>query len=150
MLTILNPAPARSDILRPDWLRLVDVITPNEREAAMLAGLDAEASGAAATAAQRLRELGCGACIVTLGPRGALVVDAKGGTLLPARSVRAVDSTAAGDAFNGALAVGLAEGKPLVEAARWAIRAAALCVAKAGAQPSLPRRAEIEAFAADW
>ena len=138
LTTILNPAPADPRIVAADMLSLVDVITPNEGEASLLAETsDGE------QAAARLREEGCGACAVTLGSRGCLVVE-ESETRVEACRVAAIDATAAGDAFNGALAVALAEGRPLVEAARWATRAAAVAVTRPGAQPSLPTREEIE------
>ena len=97
----------------------------------------------ATTAGRKLQELGCRAAILTLGSAGCLVIDKKA-THIPSLPVRAVDTTAAGDAFNGALAVALAEGLGLVDAARFATRAAAIAVIRAGAQPSLPTRAEID------
>ncbi len=142
--TILNPAPANEAIVPRGLLALTDVLTPNEGEAATLAGIESENSAGAAAA--RLRELGCRNCVITLGVRGCLVVDEQGNeTGIGGHPVDAVDATAAGDAFNGALAVALSEGRPLVEAARFANRAAAIAVTRAGAQPSLPTRAEIEA-----
>jgi ribokinase len=90
-----------------------------------------------------LRSLGCRAVIVTLGANGCLVVEQET-TRLPGTKVEAIDATAAGDAFNGTLAVALSEGKPLIEAARWAGIAAAISVTRRGAQPSLPVRQEIE------
>lgn len=143
--TILNPAPARP--LPDDVLRLVDVLTPNESEARILASDPADPDGGrqltAREAAGRLRERGCGAVIVTLGAAGCLVAD---GELvgIPGRAVTAVDATAAGDAFNGALSVALSEGRPLRDAARWANVAASISVTRRGAQPSLPRRGEVD------
>ena len=139
--TILNPAPANEAILQHGLLELTDVLTPNEGEAAALAGIETKNSAAAA----RLRELGCKSCAITLGDRGCLVVDEQGvETRIEGHPVHAVDATAAGDAFNGALAVALSEARPLVEAARFANRAAAIAVTRPGAQPSLPTRAEID------
>jgi ribokinase len=83
--------------------------------------------------------------VITLGPAGCLVVDDNEVITVPGHPVRAIDATAAGDAFNGALAVALSEGRSLAEAARWANRAAAIAVTRRGAQPSLPTRAEINA-----
>lgn len=140
LTTILNPAPAIGEVASRHVLALVDVLTPNEGEASALA----EGAGVAGAAAM-LRRNGAGAVVVTLGPAGCLVVEAAA-VEVPGLRVAAVDATAAGDAFNGALAVALAEGRPLVEAAAWANRAAALAVTRAGAQPSLPRREEIEAL----
>ncbi len=146
-MTILNPAPAQSGAAAPEVLRLVDVLTPNQGEAAALVNREVRNIDHAVAAARSLRERGCGAVIVTMGALGCVVVD-DSVDHVPAPKVRAIDTTAAGDAFNGALAVALAEGKSLLAAARWATRAAALSVMRAGAQPSLPRRDEIESFVA--
>ncbi|HID24651.1 MAG TPA: hypothetical protein EYP14_19950 [Planctomycetaceae bacterium] len=97
-------------------------------------------------AAGKLLQRGVQTVIVTLGARGALVVTAEGGELIAGFEVEAVDATAAGDVFNGALAVALAEGKPLHDAVRFANAAAAISVTRLGAQPSAPRREEIEQF----
>lgn len=141
LCTILNPAPAGALVNRLDVLELVDVLTPNEIEAAELTG--EPATGDATMAAQRLRQLGARDCIVTLGAAGCLVV-ADRLEHIAGLQVTAVDTTAAGDAFNGVLAVALAEGRSLPDAARWANRAAAFSVTRQGAQPSLPTRDEIE------
>ena len=143
LTTILNPAPANPAVCRGEILRNVDVITPNEGEAAALTGLGADDHTGAAAAARRLQEMGCRSCVLTLGARGCLVVEEEA-TWVKGLRVEAVDATAAGDAFNGALAVRLAEGSSLVDAARWANRAAAISVTRPGAQPSLPRREEVE------
>jgi len=143
--TVLNPAPANSGILQGEMLSLVDLITPNEGEAAALTGIDTSQRTGAVAAARKLQALGCAGAIVTLGANGCVLV-ADEVTWIPACRVEAVDATAAGDAFNGALAVALAEGRSLGEGARWASRAAAIAVTRPGAQPSLPSREEIEAF----
>jgi ribokinase len=148
--TVLNPAPATRAILDGNLLSLVDVLTPNEGEAALLAAANMRESSAhdeeaVLGRARKLQALGCRQVVVTLGSAGCLVIE-KQPTRIPGREVRAVDATAAGDAFNGTLAVGLSEGRSLVEAARWANAAAALSVTKRGAQPSLPTRREINAF----
>jgi len=145
MTTILNPAPACTEILADGTLRSVDVLTPNEGEAAMLAGCEVNTTEQLVAAGRRLQQMGPPQIVITLGRAGCLVVDREI-TAIPAESVDAIDSTGAGDAFNGALAVALLEGKPLVEAARWAAKAAAISVTRAGAQPSLPKRTEIEGF----
>jgi ribokinase len=141
--TILNPAPACP---LPDELwRHISVLTPNEKEAEVLSGisiLDLESAGKAARA---LCNKGASAVIITLGAAGALVCDDKGETLVPAPNVTAVDTTAAGDVFNGALAVALAEGSTLSEAALFAVKAAALSVTRLGAQASAPYRNEVDA-----
>lgn len=144
--TILNPAPAQP--LPDDVLRLVDVLTPNESEAQAIASAPAPPARSPTMSAQeaalRLRERGCASVIVTLGAAGCLVAE---GDLevIPGRVVTAIDTTAAGDAFNGALAVALSEGRSLREAARWANLAASISVTRRGAQPSLPRRNEVDA-----
>jgi ribokinase len=141
--TIVNPAPADLAFAGLGGLALVDVLVPNESEAAALTERPVETVEDAIAAGQTLRARGAGACIVTLGARGAAVVE-ETATVIPPLPVQAVDATAAGDCFCGALAVALSEGRPLVEAARWANQAAALSVSRAGAQPSLPRRGELD------
>jgi ribokinase len=150
LLTILNPAPATRDIVDRDLLELVDVLTPNEGEAALLTDGKArpgEVSDdeALTGSARMLQQRGCKMVIVTRGSAGCLVVD-RDVTQIPGHSVRAVDATAAGDGFNGALAVALSEGKSLEDAAGWANAAAAISVTRLGAQPSLPGRQEIVEF----
>lgn len=142
LTTILNPAPAGELRERLDLLRYVDVLTPNEGEAALLTGIACSTSEGVRAAARRLQQLGCRRCIVTLGAAGCVVVE-DAITEISGHRVAAVDTTAAGDAFSGVLAVGLAERRSLVDAARWANRAAALAVTRRGAQPSLPWRNEL-------
>ncbi len=146
MLTVLNPAPANVSVL--DLAALVDVVTPNEGEAAALAGLAADQKFDPSAAARQLQKRGFKSCIVTLGSHGCLVVEDRA-TLLAAHAIAAVDATGAGDAFNGALAVALSEGRSLIDASRRANRAGAIAVTRRGAQPSLPRRSEIDAFSAE-
>lgn len=137
--TILNPAPVpRAPI---DRLDLVDYLTPNEGEAARLSGV----AGDEAAAAEVLVARGVGAVIVTLGEAGVLARGRGGAHRVPALSVEVVDTTGAGDAFNGALAVALAERRELPAALAFANTAAALTCTKRGAQPSLPTRAEVDA-----
>ncbi len=145
LTTILNPAPADPRAADSEILALVDVLTPNEGEAAALSGLPVVDRASAVAAAAALHERGCGHCLVTLGADGAVLVGGER-SFIPARPVQAVDTTAAGDAFTGALAVALAEGRTIAEAAQWATRAASIAVTRAGAQPSLPRRDEVEAL----
>ena len=142
---VLNPAPARD--LDDDLLRLVAVLTPNEHEAGLLAGIAVKDERSARDAARRLRDRGPATVVVTLGERGVYAVAPGFEAHVPAFKVEPVDTTAAGDVFNGALAVALAETLPLPEALRFAQAAAAISVTRPGAQPSAPTRAEIEAFA---
>jgi ribokinase len=139
---VLNPAPARP--LPDALLRRVAILTPNETEAEMLTGIRVTGDTAAARAADRLRARGARTVVITLGPRGAFVCDDTGGRRVPGLKVKAVDTTAAGDVFNGALAVALAEGRALIDAVRFANAAAALSVTRLGAQPSAPVRSRIE------
>src|SRR5205807_1693193 len=120
---ILNPAPVR-DLDGSVW-PLVDYLTPNESEAARLGGVSVAGPEEAAAVGRALRARGARAVIVTLGARGALASGPAGDLVVPAFPVTAVDTTAAGDAFNGALAVGLAEGAALWPALRLATAAAA-------------------------
>ena len=142
---ILNPAPARS--LSAPLLAAVSVLTPNEHEAAALAGLGAGVSDPGRMAAV-LRDRGVTDVLVTLGAAGVLVSSAAGSRRIPAFAVDAVDTTAAGDVFNGALAVALIEGRSLPDAARFASAAAAISVTRPGARASAPHRAEIDAWLA--
>jgi ribokinase len=139
---ILNPAPARP--LPEALLRNVDVLVPNESEAALLTGLPVEDVPQVEAAAARLHEMGAEAVVVTLGERGALYLYKGESHRVPAFEVTPVDTTAAGDAFMGGFAVALAEGKPFAEAVRWGNAAGALATTKMGAQPSLPERGAVE------
>jgi ribokinase len=139
---ILNPAPARA--LPDALLRQVSILTPNETEAGTLTGTRVGSEQAARRAAGLLRARGVETVIVTLGARGALLVDQEGSRLIPGFAVQAVDTTGAGDTFNGALAVALAEERPLPQAVRFANAAAALSVTRRGAQPSAPTRERID------
>jgi ribokinase len=140
---VLNPAPAPDRALDATLLRAVNVLTPNRDEAVRLTGLETERVEDLADA---LLALGVEAVALTLGREGALVATAEGTERVRAFPVRSVDSTAAGDVFNGALAVALAEGRALLDAARFACAAAALSVKRRGAQPSAPEREEILAL----
>jgi ribokinase len=144
---ILNPAPARP--LPPALLSLVDVLVPNESETALLTGLPIDSRARVEAAAGALRESGVGAVILTLGERGALLAQAGGTQVFPAFMVTAVDTTAAGDAFMGGLAVALAEGQSLAESIRWGNAAGALAATQLGAQPSLPTRRAVEKLLAE-
>jgi ribokinase len=144
VLTILNPAPAQQ--LPDRLLPLVDCLTPNAVEAEILTGVAVKGPEAATRAAQHLLTRGVRRVIVTLGAQGVLSCDGTSALHFPAFPVDAVDTTGAGDAFNGALAVGLAAGGTWEEALPLANAAAALACTKGGAQTSFPRRAEVEAF----
>ncbi|MFQ5801600.1 MAG: ribokinase [Candidatus Methylomirabilales bacterium] len=146
MRTILNPAPAAR--IPPEFFPLVDLLTPNETEASTLTGGPVEKLRGAEEAGARLLEMGCGAVIITLGAQGALLVSTGGIQHFPAFPVHPVDSTAAGDAFNGALAAALAEGGLLQEAIPFANAAGAVTTTRRGAQESLPDRAAILALLA--
>jgi ribokinase len=141
---ILNPAPAQP--LPDKLLKCVSILTPNETEAELLTGIAVTDTASAAVAAAKLRARGVQTVIITLGARGSFVATESGGQLVSGFKVEAVDTTAAGDIFNGALAVALAEGKPLDQAVRFGHAAAAISVTRLGAQPSAPTRREIEKF----
>jgi ribokinase len=135
---VLNPAPAQ--LLPADLLAGVDYLVPNQTELAQLTG-----QADVTAAARQLHASGVRHVVVTLGEAGALVLEPGGETYqLPAHSVNVVDTTAAGDAFVGAFAVALAQGRPAREATAWGNAAGALAVTRAGAQPSLPTLAELE------
>lgn len=142
---LLDPAPAPSSPLPESLMKRVSIVKPNETEAERLTGIAVKDEETARAAAEKALELGVETAIVTLGAAGSFVATKSGERrLIPARKVDAVDATAAGDSYSGALAVALAEGKSLFDAVEFASKAAALSVQKLGAQPSLPSRAEIE------
>jgi ribokinase len=140
--TILNPAPVRQ--LPKALLSFIDILTPNEVEAGMLTGATVVNERDAAAAAQRLLDAGVRHVIVTLGEKGSLWVTHGKEQFFPPCRVTPVDSTAAGDAFNGALAYALAEGSSMQDAVRFANAAGAHTVTRKGAQSALPTREEIE------
>ena len=145
LFTILNPAPVEDAIAVLKLLPLADLLIPNEHELATLAGLPVSDSASAAAAAAILNSHGARRIVVTLGSVGALLVDEiRVAHKIPPFPVTPVDATAAGDCFCGALAAALSSDSTLVAAARFASAAAALSVTRRGAQPSLPRREEIE------
>ena len=141
---VLNPAPASK--LSPRLLESLYVITPNETEAEMISGIHIVDGASAEAAARKIASMGVPNVIVTLGTRGALVFDGTDCEIVPACKVQAVDTTAAGDVFNGALVVALAEGRSLTEAARFACKASAISVTRGGAQSSVPYRTEVDIF----
>jgi ribokinase len=143
---VLNPAPARP--LPAQLLKRIFLLTPNESEAERLTGLAVTNEATAARAAEKLLARGVQNVIVTMGSRGAFVAGKDLRQMIPGFKVNAVDATGAGDVFNGALVVALAEGRPLLEAARFASAAAAISVTRFGAQPSAPTRREIQALLA--
>jgi ribokinase len=141
---VLDAGPIRRDC--PPAIYQVSVLSPNEAETEALAGMAIPDQESALRAARLLLSKGPGAVVLKLGARGALLASAGKTLHLPAHAVRAVDTTAAGDAFSAALAVSLAEGRELEDAVRVANAAGALAATKAGAQPSMPTRVELAAF----
>jgi len=142
VIVILNPAPAQT--LSDELLRHVSILTPNETEASLLTGL--EVNDNLEAVATKLHKKGVKTVIITLGSKGSFVSSDDFSGLVPAFPVKAVDTTAAGDVFNGALAVGLAENKSLKYAVQYASAAAALSVMRMGAQISAPADKEIKDF----
>jgi ribokinase len=141
---ILNPAPACE--LPDELLAMIDMITPNETEAQRLTGIAVNNDADAERAANILHDKGIGCVIITLGSRGVWLSENGKGKLVPGFKVKAVDTIAAGDTFNGALVTALLEGKVMSDAVRFAHAAAAIAVTRPGAQPSVPWREEIDAF----
>lgn len=143
---ILNPAPACE--LPDELLARVDMITPNETEAEKLTGIKVDNNEDAARAAKELHDKGIATVIITLGSKGVWLSQNGEGKLVAGFRVKAVDTIAAGDTFNGALVTALLEGKPMDSAVRFAHAAAAIAVTRPGAQPSVPWRKEIDDFLA--
>jgi len=141
---ILNPAPACK--LSDELLKKIYIITPNEKESEMLTGIIIQDIDSAKQAAKLLSKKGIEIVIITLGSNGALIYNNKEFFLIPTLAVDAIDTTAAGDVFNGALAVAISEQKNIVEAVQFANCAAAISVTKLGAQASAPHRNEVEIF----
>ncbi|HET6539532.1 MAG TPA: ribokinase [Chryseolinea sp.] len=138
---ILNPAPVQP--VDNSALRNLSIITPNETEAEMLTGIRITDLNTAEQAARQLHQAGVPNVIITLGSKGAFVSTGSNGKLVAAPKVTAVDTTAGGDCFNGALAVALAEGMKIEEAVGFACQAASLSVTRMGAQSSMPYRKEV-------
>ena len=141
---ILNPAPAHP--LSAELLRRLYLITPNETEAEMISGMKITDESSACEAARVLSGMGVQNVIITLGSKGALIYCDGKSEIVPAWKVEAVDTTAAGDVFNGALTVALSEWRDLKEAARFACKASAISVTRVGAQSSAPYRNEVDIF----
>lgn len=138
---VLNPAPAQK--LSAELFRYISIITPNEKEAGMLTGTLVDSLESAKNAALKLYGKGVETVIITMGSKGALVFYDDVFTHIKAPVVKAVDTTAAGDVFNGALVVALSEGKQLVQAVEFACQASAISVTREGAQNSAPYREEV-------
>lgn len=138
---ILNPAPASA--LSNEVLKGVYLITPNETEASVLTGIEVEDDATARLAGQKLLQMGIEHVVVTLGSRGALWLSNFAEELIPAPVVKAVDTTAAGDCFNGALAVAIAQKTPMRKAIELACQAASISVTRLGAQASMPYKREL-------
>lgn len=143
---ILDPAPAPAEPLPRELLAAVTCVKPNETEAQCLTGIEVQDENSARQAAEELVRRGAANAIVTLGARGAVWLGGGQWGFVPGFRVKAQDSTAAGDAFSGALACALAREMPLAEATHYASLAAALSVTRMGAQPSLPTAEEVERF----
>ena len=141
---LLNPAPGRP--LSAELLSLVDILTPNETETQIITGLPVRDLQEVETAAQQLLGSGVGIAVITLGVQGALVVTPQGVQHVPGHQVKVVDTTGAGDAFSGALAVALAEERDIAEAVAFANAAAALNVTRVGTAPAMPYRDEVDSM----
>lgn len=139
---VLNPAPAAK--LSEKLLSCIDIITPNETEAEIITGVHISDDESALAAAKCMHRMGVDTVIITLGSRGSLVSDKDGARFVHAFKVKAVDTTAAGDIFNGSLCVALSEGKAIDEAVRFASATASIAVTRKGAQASAPTRDEVE------
>ena len=144
VLVVLNPAPAAS--IPDEALAMVDVVTPNESEAQLLTGVEVKNEGDAGRAAEHFLKKGVKNVVITLGAMGAFATDGARSELVGRLEVDAVDTTGAGDAFNGGFAAALAEGKDLFEALRFGNATGALSVTRYGTAPSMPTREEIFAL----
>lgn len=143
---VLDPAPAEA--LSADFYPLIDVLTPNESEVEQLVGFPVHDEPDAMVAAKTLLDRGVENVIIKMGSKGAYWGHKHGGRLFPAYQVTAIDTVAAGDAFNGAFAAAWSEGKPFEDAIHWGLATAALSVTRKGAQTSMPKQAEVLAMLA--
>ena len=138
---ILNPAPANPSIR--ESFGLIDILTPNSNEAEMLSGIAVSDVASAKRAAEVIHKQGVKNVLITLGPKGAVLLNEEGFYAIPAQKVEAIDTTAAGDVFNGALATAIAEGKDILSGVHFAVQAATITTTRMGAQSSIPYRNEI-------
>jgi len=141
---ILNPAPAQP--LPMDLFSHIHILTPNETEAEIITGIKIVDTGSAANAARQIASFGVEHVIITMGAKGAFIYSKGKEEMIPAYPVKAIDTTGAGDVFNGALAVALADGRKIKEAVQYACKASALSVTRPGAQSSAPYRDEVDTF----
>jgi len=141
---ILNPAPAAK--LNDNLLKKITIITPNQKEAEMLTGIKINDESSAKQAAVFLHNKGIETVILTMGARGAFILHENKHSMIPGHTVNVVDTTAAGDVFNGAFVVALSEGKTMEDAVAFACKAAAISVTRLGVQASAPYRKEVESF----
>ena len=141
---VLNPAPAMP--VPDDLLAKIDIVTPNETEAQALTGVAVTCEAEAARAARVFLDRGVRNVIITMGALGVYATDGVRGEMLPRLEVDAIDTTGAGDAFNGGFVTALAEGRDLFQAARFGNATGALSVTKLGTAPAMPARAEIDAM----
>lgn len=149
-IAILNPAPPPDVMLEQSFIALFDLLTPNETEASFLTGIEVVDTPSAHLAAKRLQSMGVRDVIITLGKMGAYLLTCDGEALhFPTMDVDVLDTTGAGDAFNGGLATALSQGKDLKQAVFFATAVASLCVTKVGTAPAMPTAAEVHAFLAD-
>lgn len=141
---ILNPAPARE--LSDELLSKTTYLVPNETEVEILTGIKVESTEEAELAAKMLWNKGVGHVVITLGEKGSLVTDQSGTHHIPGFPVKPVDTVGAGDAFNGALAIGITQGKPLKEVVTFANAVGALAITNRGGIPSMPHLTKVHAF----